>query len=82
MKPRIRLGFRDFWRDFDPLDNYFIDLLSADYDIEVCELSEKPDFLIYSCFGEEFRKYPGIRIFFYRRERASEFRGVRLRVLV
>jgi alpha(1,3/1,4) fucosyltransferase len=61
MKPRIRLGFRDFWHDFDPLDNYFLDLLGEAYDVEVCE---QPDFLIYSCFGQEFRHYPGVRIFF------------------
>lgn len=62
MKPRIKLGFLDFWEGFDPHDNYFIDVLKPKYDLEIT--NDRPDFVIYSCFGQQFRNYRGIRIFY------------------
>ncbi len=61
MKPRIRLGFSDFWPGFDPRTNFFTRLLAEFYELEICE---QPDFLIYSCFGQQFRRHDGIRIFY------------------
>jgi alpha(1,3/1,4) fucosyltransferase len=61
MKPRIRLGFSDFWPGFGPQVNYFTRMLAPSYEIE---LSDRPDFLIYSCFGQKFRRHRGIRIFY------------------
>jgi alpha(1,3/1,4) fucosyltransferase len=61
MKPRIRLGFSDFWPGFDPRKNFFTRLLNEHYELEI---SEQPDFLIYSCFGQQFRRHNGIRIFY------------------
>jgi len=61
MKPRIRLGFSDFYPAFDFCDNYFTRLLSKKYEVVV---SDQPDFLIYSDYGEGFRRHSGIRIYF------------------
>ncbi|NEO99689.1 MAG: glycosyltransferase [Symploca sp. SIO2E9] len=77
MKQKIKLKLTDFWRSFDPTDNFFIKFLGTYYDIEI---SDDPDFLIYSCYNkdgylrwrngarksaaEEFRKYDCIRIFY------------------
>src|SRR5688572_222155 len=43
MKPRIKLGFSDLWRSFDPNDNYFLRLIRQRFDVV---LTDKPDFLI------------------------------------
>ncbi|WP_428306846.1 glycosyltransferase family 10 domain-containing protein [Lacipirellula sp.] len=61
MKPRIRLDYADFWGIFRPQNNYFTHLLSPHYEIEI---AEQPDFLIYSGFGNTFRRRTGTRIFY------------------
>ncbi len=61
MKPRIKLGFCDFYRGWNPQDNYFTRLLAPHYELE---FSDQPDFLIYSCFGTEHRRHRCTRIFF------------------
>lgn len=53
MKPRISLGFSDFWGRFRPNDNYFVKLLSPHYDVRI---SDEPQYLIYSCFGKAYRR--------------------------
>ncbi len=70
MKPRVRLAFSDFWRTFDPADNYFTRLLGEKYEIE---LSDRPDFLIYSCFGNRYRNFRGIRIYYTGENRPPDF---------
>lgn len=60
-KPLVRINFSDFWGHFNPTDNYFWKLLSESFELE---LSDKPDFLIYSAYGREFTKYDCVRIFF------------------
>jgi hypothetical protein len=60
-KPRIKINFADFWGHFDKRDNYFWHLLSREYTLE---LSEDPDFLIYSAYGREFAKFDCFRIFY------------------
>ncbi len=62
MKRKIKLFFTDFWPTFNIGKNYFTDLLSINYDIEITD--DKPEFLIYSCFGFQFQKFNCIRIFF------------------
>jgi hypothetical protein len=57
----IKLNFSDFWPNFDKRENYFYNLLNTKFTIEI---SEKPDFLIYSCFGTDYLKYSCIRIQF------------------
>ena len=61
MKPRIRIAFEDFWNGFDPRDNYFTLLLSSTYDLE---LSDSPDFMIHSWFGQRHLRYRCTRIYF------------------
>lgn len=77
MKKLIRINFSDFWRSFDKEDNYFTRLLRPHYHLEI---SDDPDFLIYSCYNtegrlhwrngvrrsaaKEFRNYKCIRIFY------------------
>lgn len=61
MKSKIKLDFSDFWQGFNKTDNYFYNLISEDYDIEI---SDNPDYLIYSLFGNNHRNYSCIKIFF------------------
>jgi hypothetical protein len=61
MKPHIKINFTDFWSDFIKTNNYFYNLLIKHYDIEI---TNEPDFLIYSYFGQDFRNYNCIRIFY------------------
>jgi len=61
MKPVVRINFADFWEAFNKTDNFFYNLLSKKYSVE---LSENPDFLFYSCYGQEYLKYNCIRIFY------------------
>ena len=70
MKPRIRLRFSDFWPTFDLHDNDFTRLLGDTYRIEI---SDQPDYLIYSCYGEQFRRHRGIRIFYTGENRRPDF---------
>lgn len=44
----IKVKFVDFWDTFDPLHNFITDVLSKKYRIE---LSDSPDYLIFSVFG-------------------------------
>lgn len=58
---KIKIAFSDFWRDFNSEDNWFFRFLSERFPVE---LSESPDYLIYSCGGHEHRNFSGIKIFF------------------
>ncbi len=71
MRPHIRLGFADFWPDFEITDNYFTQLLEPHYDIEICD---HPDYLIYSCFGKSFRNHSCLRIFYTGENKRPNFR--------
>ncbi len=71
MKPSIRIDFCDFWQGFNKEDNYFTRLLSTNYNVE---LSDNPDFLIYSVFGLEYLKYKCIRIFYTGENIRPDFR--------
>lgn len=70
-KPIVRLAFADFWKDFDPARNYFTDLLSQRFEVQ---LSDDPDLLIYSCFGETHRRYRCIRVFYTGENVRPDFR--------
>ena len=58
---RIKLNFADFWGHFNKHDNYFVKLLRNRFEVEI---SNDPDFLIYSCYGEDHLKYNCSRIFY------------------
>jgi hypothetical protein len=57
----IKLDFVDFWPGFKKTGNYFYRLIQTRYRIEI---SDEPDFLIYSVFGKDHKKYKCTRIFF------------------
>lgn len=55
----IKLGFCDFWPKFNPEKFRLFQILQDRFDIE---LSNQPDYLIYSVFGEEHLKHNCVRI--------------------
>lgn len=58
----IKVKFVDFWDTFDPLHNFITDILSRKYQIE---LSDSPDYLIFSVFGYDNIDYHNCtKIFF------------------
>jgi hypothetical protein len=60
MKEKIKIKFTDFWSSFDIRRSYMYRFLNKYFDVE---LSENPDFLIYSVWGNEYLNYDCIRIF-------------------
>jgi alpha(1,3/1,4) fucosyltransferase len=62
MKQPIKLDFSDFWSSFNKTNNYLYHLLSKYYDIDI---SDEPEFLIYSDFGKKYKNYSDVvKIFF------------------
>jgi hypothetical protein len=61
-KPHLKLYFTDFWDVWDMHNNYFIDILKKDFEVEVTP--DNPDVIIYSWEGQEFKKYNCIRIYY------------------
>ncbi len=57
----LKLWFTDFDELFEPEDNFIYHLLSTHYKIQLG--SNDPDYLIYSCYGNDFLNYNCIRIF-------------------
>ena len=60
-KRKIKIQFVDFWDGFDIKNNEFIDVLREIY---IVELSDNPEYLFYSGFGNQHLKYKCIRIFY------------------
>jgi hypothetical protein len=56
----IRLGYSDFWSGFDPADNWWSRTLSRRFDVEI---SDRPELLLFSCFGNEWRRYDCTRLY-------------------
>jgi len=61
MKPKIKIDFSDFWGGYDKKDNYFYNLLIEEFDVEI---TDKPDFLFFSIFGNNHQKYNCKKIFY------------------
>jgi len=57
----LKLWFTDFDELFDPQDNFIYNLLSVHFKIQLSK--NEPDYLIYSCYGNDFLNYNCIRIF-------------------
>lgn len=57
----VKIAFSDFWGGFDPKDNFIIDALKKHFDVE---LSENPDFVFCSNFGNKHLKYRCVKIYF------------------
>ncbi|MCM4158793.1 glycosyltransferase [Antarcticibacterium flavum] len=58
----IKLWFSDFYDSFDPEENYFSSLLSSMYNLVLSP--DDPDFLIYSCYGNDYLNYDCVRIYY------------------
>lgn len=70
--PTVRLAFVDFWKEFDPEDNFFLRLLRKRFKVE---LSSDPDFLIHADGQQgEYRRFSCPRIFFTGESGAPDFR--------
>jgi len=57
----VRIDFCDFWPGFRKDDNRIYNLLKTRYAVE---LHDRPDFVIYSSFGDHHRLHSCTRIFF------------------
>ncbi|MES2417970.1 MAG: glycosyltransferase family 10 [Bacteroidota bacterium] len=57
----IRINFTDFWEGFDIYTSFFYKLLAKNYNIEI---SEKPEILFYSVFGNSHKRYNCTKVFF------------------
>ena len=66
----VKIDFWDFWPQWDRHDNFFTRLLRQRFDVEV---TDNPDFLIYSCGSKRYRKFRGIRIFYTGENRRPDF---------
>ena len=58
---RIRIDFCNFSPNYCKTSNFLYRLLSERFELEVCD---QPDFLIYSCYGQQHLLHSGVRIFF------------------
>lgn len=62
---KIKVGYVDFWKGFDPCNNCLTDMLFQILGKEKIEINnKKPDYLFFSCFGYRHLKYDCIKIFF------------------
>ena len=60
---KIQLWFTDFYKGFDPANNYLYELLSSHYELILDP--KDPGYLIYSCYGKDFLKYTNsVKIFY------------------
>jgi hypothetical protein len=58
---KIKINFVDFWGGFVNNDNFFYNLLIQDYDVEI---SDDPDVLFFSVFGNRHLNYNCTKVFF------------------
>ena len=58
---KIKINFTDFWGGFDKKDNYFYNLLKDEFDVEI---SNNPDYLFFSVFGNQHQNYKCVKIFY------------------
>jgi hypothetical protein len=70
MKKHIRIRFIDFWDDFVPENNIFHQILSQHYEVE---LSDTPDYIFCSVFGEEHLRYNCVKIFYTGENQCPDF---------
>ena len=61
MKKKIKIDFSDFWGGFDRTNNYFYNLLIEEFDVEI---SNNPDYLFFSVFGNQHQNYKCKKIFY------------------
>ena len=59
--PEIKIDFIDFWPGFIKTDNFFYELLSKKFNVLI---SDDPEVIFYSVYGNEYLKYKCLRIFY------------------
>lgn len=62
----LKINFCDFYKEFNKEDNFFTRIIEKYY--EGYEMSEKPDFLFYSCYGTNHFKFKNCVKIFYSAE--------------
>lgn len=70
MKEILKIKFADHYEGFDPEKNFFWDLLSLKYDLQ---LSEHPEVLIYTSFGRSHVNYRCLKIYWTGENRRPNF---------
>lgn len=60
-KKKIKINFSDFWGGFNKTDNYFYNLLKDEFDVEI---SNSPDYLFFSVFGNQHQYFNCKKIFY------------------
>lgn len=58
---KIKIDFSDFWGGFNKTDNYFYNLLKEEFQVEI---SNRPDYLFFSVFGNNHLNYKCKKIFY------------------
>lgn len=67
---KLKVYFTDFWSSFNKEDNYFMQILSERYDVEI---SKQPDILFYSCYGWDYLNFNCTRIFYTAENKKPDF---------
>ena len=57
----IKIDFVDFWSNFDKQNNTITNLLKERYNVEI---SDNPDYIFYSTFGNKYLDYNCVKIFY------------------
>lgn len=58
---QLKINFSDFWDSFNPNDNFIVDALKKHFEVEI---SNTPDFVFCSNFGNKHLKYRCVKIYF------------------
>lgn len=57
---KLKINYYDFGKNFDAENHHFTKLLRTKYDVEI---SNEPDYIFYTVFGNKHHAFDGIRIF-------------------
>ncbi|MBQ6067393.1 MAG: glycosyltransferase [Clostridia bacterium] len=66
----IKIQFADFFPDWNAANNFIIRALKKHYQVE---FSDQPDYLFFSCFGDEHLKYDCVKIFWTGEDLTPDF---------
>jgi len=69
-KKHIKIQFTDFWDVFDVNDNFILDALKPNFDVEI---SDDPDYVFCSIFGRKHLKYSCAKIYYTGENIAPDF---------
>lgn len=68
---KISIGFVDFWKGFNPIDNFVVSRLKRYYEVVI---SDHPDYLFYSSFGTKHSSFLNcVKIYFTGENDAPNF---------